>query len=950
MHSDITKNDIRIFLHKPNRDSLGEIKFFTVPQQKPELGKVNRLDFVIPYYFEQNEYRNEDGNFNDGKKKNKYFDLVKERFLLKVKWLEHEEWYIVDDIVENADVNSDTKRVTAYSLPYEMRGIRLFDWPGVLVHGEYRKESLLLEQVANNVLQQTMWKIKWIDPDLTGDNAKFRFFDFSDELTVLEALYEIAEEFQSIIEFDTENREIYFHHQDNYGRDKRYLLSHNRYLKTIQNEVKPNEIITRIVPVGKDGITINERNATGSPYLQDFSYYMQPFQRDEDGNVIKSSDWLSDSLCHALLDYSELVKQKEEEYADLLNVRELLIRDLSDKETEIFNTELELFIVQDLIDVKQSQGENASSELSQENDLEIELNTLWDEWDDIDQSLTSNQQSLEDITVELSVENNFTEEQYNELSPFINTEVWKNDNLFTVEDLTEAAKDYFATINFPKRKMTISLVDFLDLVEVDEKLKDVQLGDKFNLYYERFNINVQIQVIAMDINYGTGSVVLTIANVKDVFKNDNDEIAKLIYQNKMVSGSVMKNKHHWDKAPQIEADLNRYTTGSFDSSLQEIMSGVDNSVTVNRRGITVTNMNDPNHFLRITNGAMLITRDGGETAALAISPEGLHAEVIFGRLLTGEQLVIEDEEGTFVIQGNILKITDRNDRTRVELGEYEPNQFGLRVFNKAGTQTVLDEDGILQTWQEGKADNVDSSNGLSLWVYLPPETLSVRQARLNFRLLPFRAYSRGTSSGGSSSPTSVAGGGSTQASLGGGSVSKSTLGGGSYGDSSAAGGDHHHVMFTFENDIPLNMYKRRYHVRDSIVVNLETQSGTNLQTAQSSGNHTHSFWVPNHTHEFSVPSHTHNVVIPNHSHVVNIPAHTHGIDYGIYTSTAATNVGVWINGTNRTSALGGTFASSRSNLNITQYMQTGQWNEIVLTSSRLGRLDANVFVQAFMST
>src|SRR5690606_40247404 len=68
--------------------------------------------------------------------------------------------------------------------------------------------------------------------------------------------------------------------------------------------------------------------------------------------------------------------------------------------------------------------------------------------------------------------------------------------------------------------------------------------------------------------------------------------------------------------------------------------------------------------------------------------------------------------------------------------------------------------------------------------------------------------------------------------------------------------------------------------------------------------------------------------------------------HGIYTSTTATGVGVLINGVNRTAALGGKFNADRSNLNITPYLTVGQWNEIRLTSERLGRIDASVFVQA----
>jgi hypothetical protein len=76
----------------------------------------------------------------------------------------------------------------------------------------------------------------------------------------------------------------------------------------------------------------------------------------------------------------------------------------------------------------------------------------------------------------------------------------------------------------------------------------------------------------------------------------------------------------------------------------------------------------------------------------------------------------------------------------------------------------------------------------------------------------------------------------------------------------------------------------------------------------------------------------------------------HDIDFGIYEDTTATGVTVTINGTSRTAALGGPFSTDKDDLNIASYLVAGQWNTIVLGSTRLGRIDATVFLQAKMSS
>lgn len=338
-----------------------------------------------------------------------------------------------------------------------------------------------------------------------------------------------------------------------------------------------------------------------------------------------------------------------------------------------------------------------------------------------------------------------------------------------------------------------------------------------------------------------------------------------------------------------------------------------------------------------------------------IDTHSVVAERLIGKVILGEKLEISDEEGTFVINGNLLTIKDRNEVVRLRLGEYSTNRFGLQLMNRTGKEVILDEMGMLQTWQEGRTDNVDQSHGLTLYVYLPPETLSVRRALLNFRLLPFRSYSSTTESGGGSVQTSsnggsvqtttANGGGTSTSTQSGGSVSKTTASGGSYSDTTS---NQTFIALPYQtqgpSDIDVNGYATHYHrgVLDG--------SHFNHSHSVSIPSHSHGFSVPSHTHAFSVPNHTHSITIPSHNHSVTIPSHSHGIKHGIYVGTFARGVGVIINGINRTTALGGKFNTSQANIEIGQYLNIGQWNEITLTSDSLGRIDGNVFVQAFMGT
>ncbi|MFA5536759.1 MAG: hypothetical protein WDA53_06295, partial [Bacillota bacterium] len=236
-------------------------------------------------------------------------------------------------------------------------------------------------------------------------------------------------------------------------------------------------------------------------------------------------------------------------------------------------------------------------------------------------------------------------------------------------------------------------------------------------------------------------------------------------------------------------------------------------------------------------------------------------------------------------------------------------RFGLKIFASDGQTVLLDDKGILQTWQEGRADNVDEDSPLVLSVYLPPETRSIRSALLRFRRQPFRAYSTGAASGGAFTTPST--------------------------------GGHRHRMFKWLG------------WNESEVVLLKETVGAGEHSHDSAGTHDHggiaqSGGDPPHTHVIyphgahqhpaagrhghaSTTEHYHNVTLPDHRHAVSDHAHAvnnhiHDMEYGIYTSTLPLNVTIKVNGADRTNVLGGPFSADQSSLKIANFLQVGQWN------------------------
>lgn len=270
-----------------------------------------------------------------------------------------------------------------------------------------------------------------------------------------------------------------------------------------------------------------------------------------------------------------------------------------------------------------------------------------------------------------------------------------------------------------------------------------------------------------------------------------------------------------------------------------------------------------------------------------------------------------------------------------------------------GSTIILDDRGIVQTWQEGQAENVDGSHPLMLNLYLPATVRQIHLARLRFRLLPFRAYETGAASGGyyGSSTQSrqvlintgyeiqTAGTYTEQETY----EELSNIATYTYPD-----GTHSHTtgtVSTHNHGLPSPVDLRK---ADGGTVTF-VASNSHSHDVNSGGEHTHYVVVGSLRHSHAMPRHYHQAYTGEHSHDFSVPDHTHPLQFGIYEGTTPINVTVKVNGVDRTSALGGPFNSDQADLDIAPYLTVGQWNTIELGSGRLGRIDATVFVQVLIT-
>lgn len=275
-----------------------------------------------------------------------------------------------------------------------------------------------------------------------------------------------------------------------------------------------------------------------------------------------------------------------------------------------------------------------------------------------------------------------------------------------------------------------------------------------------------------------------------------------------------------------------------------------------------------------------------------------------------------------------IQVLDAQSRERLQLGNWAPGRYGLNLKDASGNRTIIDDNGILQSWQDGRCDNVDSSNPLKLHIYIPKETQRIYKAALRIYTEGFRAYSKATEWKGTQSTSTDSGGGDyTSTDGGGGDYTSTEYDGGrvetSHGSSNVQGG----------------------------MQRVSVQGGTGYIEIYQTTYHEHEVDIPSHNHGVRIPGHSHGVSIPNHRHDVDIPGHGHDIVFGIYQEYVSNvRTEIYINGTDRTAAISGSgyVYGNNDEMNLTSYLKNG-WNEIEVRSNGRCRVDATIFIQALLN-
>lgn len=595
-----------------------------------KLGNINQLNFSLPYQIDDGT-----GNMIP----NPHVDTVAEKMLIRLTLGAYQEWYIIDSIEEDADT-TDTFNVTAFSLGYELKGKRI---------SEYTETEIDPTSLLNNLLDNTVWKVGEVDALF---QQMYRSFDSGTDSNVLDCITNAGTTYGALIVWDTEARTISFKDGTQLGTWKGMTVDYGKFIQNIKRTRTTDEMTTRLWVYGSNDLTISTVNPTGQPYLENFGYFMYPFQRDANKNITSHSNFMSDDLCMALLDQQEAITNNSTQIKDLQTQIATDNTQLITEQSTLTGLQGDMTTLQGQLDTANAVGDQTTidSVNSQISSKQTQIDSQQKVVDDLQTKIDNENTQLNTLIDQVSL-SGVSQELMDELSLFIIESVWRDDNYIDPNDLYTDGMKQFDSIRQPKIVIDVTIDNLFNIIEEQYYWDKINLADLIKVKYRQMSIDYMAQIIQVDYDFSNDSIALTIANTQDLL-SDTDKLVQLLYTSSNASTTIQNNKYKWDKVMQVQDQVDSMISSAWDATKTEITAGVNESVVIGNRGIIITNPDLPDDVVIMQAGVIALSQDGGQTWKTAIKPDGIIAEHLIGQVVAGQNLLITNNKGSFSLDDN----------------------------------------------------------------------------------------------------------------------------------------------------------------------------------------------------------------------------------------------------------------------------------------------------------
>lgn len=755
---------------------------------------------------------------------------------------------------------------------------------------------------------------------ISYNNVKFINLDTSDSW--YDFLRDVESQFNCVFLFDGYNRTISVVSYDNLGKQAPIELSFDSGIIDLSIDDN-NEYPNALKVIGKDNLSIANENIYGGEIIYNFDWYKKNIMSDDlINNWNRYETYLKTSI--------STWKQLKSEYMLAYQRQTAVIN-------EIQSLENQLRARKSLLAGYINAGDTVN-----QTKIQAEIDTLMKKVESdtikLKQYTDNVQKLLDDLTLinnEVKIENAtdtngriFSNENLLELNDIITIEEYSDDYYTTSYGLYNNAIKILADKANPHFDFKISCANFIKLIQNPLGWNNVlSLGDYFPLKDVPQEIlndigesNVRLVNYTLDINKKE------ISNLEFTNKTKRKDYSHVASNIGKTANTVVRTTNTFGNIYE-DARNTINQTKSLRQGLLDLASTTasnrteSNIIDIGGYGAFFIDSTNQNNGLFITNSLICITQDNFKTCKTAISSDGITAELLIGREILGEKLLITNENANFKIDGEGLKIyegsSEIESNLRIFLGIEKTNGSGgkympkLRLIDKDG-QTVISSEGLLQNDNFNVWNNVSPGFPLRFTIPLDEGVSRVKKAKLFLHLDRYRGFTKNVTT---STTTTTSGASNTT--------------------TTSSSGSHRHLMFNCvgseryspnsDGTFPVGKYQyanapTQYSSLNIGMIGLGSGIVEDLYTYSSSGSHSHELW---------------------HTHPIDINLTT-TVDTGIMLYERASNVSIAINGVTVSTGI-----YEDCELDITPYIQLNTNNVIEMSSATNGYLEIISSVKYF---
>ncbi|MDN6570299.1 MAG: hypothetical protein L0L22_04795, partial [Staphylococcus equorum] len=221
--------------------------------------------------------------------------------------------------------------------------------------------------------------------------------------------------------------------------------------------------------------------------------------------------------------------------------------------------------------------------------------------------------------------------------------------------LYKATVEEFEKYQKPTRSFKTDLASFINSIESKKYHGRLEIGEEVKIKSNKLEEEYTSIIIGYSGDLVSGDFQLEISdNMDDI--DALDRLATIIYQAESSSSILENNKYKWNNIVEVKDEVTAWRDKEIKAVDNRIVAGANESITLDNHGMMVRNPDFPNEVIIIQSGVVALSKDNGKTWNTSITPNGVIAETLIGKILAGNNLIITNDSGSFVIDNTGLTV------------------------------------------------------------------------------------------------------------------------------------------------------------------------------------------------------------------------------------------------------------------------------------------------------